>query len=81
MEHESDGDTNSNYCARYSHQRLGSATEEFGNKRTSGDDPNNSIVEIAKNAKKSSRDLRRLVVTQTLAKTQRQSRCENLSKG
>ena len=65
MEHESDCDTNCNWCVLYSHQRTGTGTGIFGNKRRNGDLPNNSIVEIAQNTKKSPRDLRRLAVTQT----------------
>ena len=65
MEHESDSDTNSNWCTRYSHQRIGKAAGEVGNKRTSEDHPNYSIVEIGQNSKKSPGDLRRLTVTQT----------------
>ena len=37
----------------------------FINKRTSGDHPNYSIVEIGQNTEKSPGDLRRLAVTQT----------------
>ena len=33
--------------------------------RTSGDHPNDNIIEIGQNTEKSPRDLRRLVVTQT----------------
>ena len=62
MEHESDGDTNCNWRVRYCHQRIGSGTDGLGNKRTSGHHPNFSIVEIGENSKKSSGDLRRLVV-------------------
>ena len=40
--------------------------EEMENKRTSGDQPNYSIVEIGKNTKKSPGDLKRLAITQTL---------------
>ena len=46
MEPESDGDTNCNLCAWYSHQRIGTRTGGPGNKRMSGDHPGNSIVEI-----------------------------------
>ena len=31
MEHEGDGDTNCNWPARYSHQRVGAETEGLGN--------------------------------------------------
>ena len=67
MEHESDGDTNCNRCSWYSHQRIGKRTRDE-NKWTSGDHPNNSIVEINQNTEKSPKDLRRLVVTQTPVK-------------
>ena len=39
-------------------------TGGFGNKRTSGDHPNYSIVEFGQNTEKSPGNLRRLVVTQ-----------------
>ena len=65
MKHKSDGDTSCNWYTRYSHQRIGTETKRFENKRTSGDHLNNSIVQISQNTKKSPRDLRRLIVTQT----------------
>ena len=65
MTHESDGDTNSKWRVRYSHQRFGTRTGGLGNCRTNGDHPNYSIVEIGQNTKKSPGDLRRLAVTQT----------------
>ena len=37
MEPEGKSDTNRNCHTRYSHQRTGTGTERFGNKRTSGD--------------------------------------------
>ena len=64
MEHESDGDTNCQWRARYSHQRIGTGTGGLGNKRTSGDHQNYSVVEIGQNTKTSPRVLRRLAVTQ-----------------
>ena len=64
MEHESDGDTNCNWCSWYSHQKLGAGTEGLGNKRTSGDNPNCCIAEISQNTEKSPGDLRRLAVNQ-----------------
>ena len=63
MEYEGDGDTICNWCARYSHQKVGTGTGGLGNKRTSGDHPNNRIVEICHNSKESPGDLRRLVIT------------------
>ena len=65
MEHESDGDTNCNWYARYIHQRTDKGTGRLGNKRTSRDHPNDSIIKIGQHTKKSPGDLRRLAVTQT----------------
>ena len=59
---ERDDDTNCNRCDRYSHQRVGSGTGIFGNKRTCGDYLNYNIIQ---NDQKSSGDIRRLAVTQT----------------
>ena len=69
MEHESDGDTNCNRRARYSHPRIGTGTGGLGNKRTSGDHPDYYSVEISQNTEKSPGKLSRLVVTQTPVKT------------
>ena len=44
---------------------IGTRTGGLGNKRTSGDHPNYSNVEIGQNHDKSPEDLRRLAVTQT----------------
>ena len=44
-------------------------TGELGNKRTSGDHPNDSIVEIGQDSKKSPGDLRRLAVSQIPGRT------------
>ena len=52
MEHESDSDTNSNLCARCSYQRIDEGSGGFGKKRTSGDNPNYSIVEVVQNIKR-----------------------------
>ena len=57
--------SNYNWRARYSHQRTGKGTWRLGNKRTSGDHQNNSIVEIGQNTKKSPGNVRKLTVTQT----------------
>ena len=67
MEHESDGDTNCNWCSCYIHQRIGTETGGFGNKRTSGNHPNYSIIKISQNAEKSPGDLRRLVVEKKIS--------------
>ena len=52
MEHESDSDTNCNWCTQYCHQRIGTETGGLGNKWTIGDHPHNSIVEMDQNTKK-----------------------------
>ena len=65
MEHESDGDTNCNWRAWYSLERMGTGTGGLGKKWTSSDHPNYSILEIGQNTKKSPRDLRILTITQT----------------
>ena len=57
MEHESDGDTNCNWCTRYSHQRIGTRTRRLVNKKMSGHHPNESI-KIGQNIEKNSKDLR-----------------------
>ena len=64
MKHEGDSDTSCNWCARYSHQKIGIGTGGFGNKRASGDHPKNSIGEIGQNTEKSPGHLWRLAVTQ-----------------
>ena len=46
-------------------KRIGTGTEELGDKKTRGDHPNYSIVEIGQNTKKSPGDLRKHAVTQT----------------
>ena len=68
MEHESDGDTNCNWCTWYNHQRTGTEIGGLENKRTSGDHPNYSIAEITQNTEKSPDGLRRLAVIQTPVK-------------
>ena len=42
MEHEGDGDTNGNWCVRYSHQ-ISTETGGLRNKRTRREHPNYSI--------------------------------------
>ena len=60
VEHEIDDLTNCKWCSWYSHQRIGTRTEGFGNNYL-----NYSIIEIGQNSEKSPEDLRRLAVTQT----------------
>ena len=59
MEHESDGDTNSNWCSWHCHQKIGKRTGGHGNEMTKGVHPNYSIVELGQNTDKSHGDLRR----------------------
>ena len=65
MEHENDGDTDSNWRARNSHQSIGKETGRIGNKKMSGDHTNYSIVKLDKNTEKSPVDLSRLAVART----------------
>ena len=65
MENESDGDTKCNWHASYSYQKICKGTRGLGNKRTSGDHPNYSIVEIGQNSEKCPGNYRILAVTQT----------------
>ena len=65
LEHEIDGESNCNWCTWYNHLRIGTGTRGLGNKRTSGNYPNYSIVEIGQNTEKSPGDLRGLAVPQT----------------
>ena len=65
MEHENDDDTNDNWCARYSHQRIDQGIGGLGNKGTIGDHLKYSIVEIGQNTQKSPGDVLRLAVAQT----------------
>ncbi len=60
MEHTGDNYTNCNWCVWNSHKRIINGTGGLGNKRTSGDHPNNSIIENGQNTEKSLGDLRRL---------------------
>ena len=65
MEQEIGGDANCNWCARYSHKRIGAVTGGFENKRTGGEHPDYNIIRISQNTEKSPGDLRRFAVTQT----------------
>ena len=69
MEHESDSDTDCNWWARYSHQRIGTGIGGLGNKRTSGNYSNYSIVKIGHNSEKTPGDMRRFAVSQTPVKS------------
>ena len=65
MKREGDGDINRGWCTWDNPQRIGKGVERHGNKRTSRDRPNFSIIKIGQNTKKSPGDLRGLAVTQT----------------
>ena len=65
MQHEGDGDTNSNWCTRSGHQRIDKGSGGLRKKRTSGNRPNYNISKIGYNIEESPGDLRRLAVTQT----------------
>ena len=45
---------------------IDNGTGELGNKKTSGNHPNYSMIKIGQNTEKSPGDLRRLAVTQAL---------------
>ena len=64
MQHYCDCDSDCIWSTQYSHQRIGTGTGGLGNKRTSGDHPNYSIVEIGQDTEKGHGDLGRLAVTQ-----------------
>ena len=67
-EHEGDDYTNRDLCFWYSHQKIIDGTGRLRGWRTSGDHPNNSIIENSQNTEKSPGYLRRFVVTQTSMK-------------
>ena len=80
MEHESDSNNNGNWCAWYSHQRIGKGTGGIWNGRTSRDHPNYWIIEIGQNTEKSRGDLRRLAGTQTPVEDHYLTQWEKLNK-
>ena len=53
MELERNDDASCNRCVRYSHQRIDKGTRTLENKKTSGNHPNASIVEIGQDTEKS----------------------------
>ena len=52
MKHESYGDTNCNWYTQNDPQRFDKGAESIGNRKTSGDHPNYSIVKIDQNTKR-----------------------------
>ena len=69
-EHAGDNYTNCNWCFWKSNKRIAKGTRGLRSWRTSGDHPNDSIIENGQNTK-SPGDLRRLAVTQTPVKNSR----------
>ena len=66
MEHESDSDTNCNWCTQYSHQRIGKALEELEIRGLQHyQDPNYSLIKFGLNTEENPGDLRRLAAIQT----------------
>ena len=57
MEREGDGDTNCIWCTRNNLQRISNGTGRLGNKRTSRDYLDYSIIKIGQNIEKKHRDL------------------------
>ena len=67
MEHKGNDYTNCDWCFRYNYKRIIQNTGGLGNRRTSRDHRNYTIVDYSENTEKSTGDLRRLV-TQTPVK-------------
>ena len=65
MEHKGDGDNNCYSCTWNNTLRFVQRTGRYRNKMTSGGHPNYSLIKTGQNPEKSSRNLRRLTVTQT----------------
>ena len=65
MEHKDGGYTNFNRYTWTNPLIIGKGTGRLGNKMTSEDYPDNSIIKIGQNTEKSPGDLSRLDVTQT----------------
>ena len=68
MEHEGYNYTIWDWCFCYSNKRIIKRTRGLGSWRTSGDHPNESIIDNGQNPEKSPGVLRRLAVTQTPVK-------------
>ena len=69
LRHESDGDTNCQWCTWYCDRMIGTGTGRHGNKRRGRDHPNDSIIKIGYYTEESPGDLRKLAVTHTLEET------------
>ena len=66
MEHEGDSDTNCDCWAWGNLQKSDKGTGRLGNKRISGDHPDDTIIKIGQITEKSPGDMSRLAVAQTL---------------
>ena len=75
MEHENNGDTNYNWFARNSSQKLSKGSRRAENRRICHDLLNYNITKIGQNTEKSPGDLRRLAVTHTLVKDHHLTLC------
>ena len=69
MDHNGNGDTNS----KNNPQMIGKGSGKLGNQRTSGDNPNYSIIKIGQNAEKNPGNLRGLAVTNSSVKNSQRS--------
>ena len=68
MKYEGDNDANCNWCTWKNPLRIGKGIGRFGNKSTNGDHLGYSITKIGQNTEESPRDLKRIVITQTLVR-------------
>ena len=67
MENEGNGDTSCGWCTRNNPKGNSKGTRRHGNKRTSRDYPDYSIIKIGQNTEKSPGGLRKVAVGQTLS--------------
>ena len=74
MENKGDGVTICYWCTWNNHQRVGKGTGRLGNKRTSRDNSDNTVIKMGKNTEKCPGDLRRLAATQTPVRNQNTDR-------
>ena len=70
MEHESDSDTNYNWCTWNDSEKLGKGSRRVGNRRTNWDNPNYGITKTSLNTVESPGLLRKLAVNETTVRNQ-----------
>ena len=80
VEHESDCDTNCDWCSGYSYPKIDTGIGGLGNRRTSGDHPNYIFIKISQSTEKSPRDRRRLAVTHSWGKPSANAGVKNSQK-